>query len=48
VLCVKSAMQIISDQQDRLDPEKNINMNANVPCDLDFSPVDYSVYRRKD
>jgi hypothetical protein len=48
VLCVKSAMQIVSDQQDRLGPKKNINMNANAPCDLNFSPVGYSEYRRKD
>ena len=29
-LCVKSSLQIIQDQQDRVDPKKNVNMNANV------------------
>lgn len=46
-LCVKSAIQIIEGQQDRIEPKKNINFNANVHCDLDFSPVDYSKFRRK-
>ena len=46
-LCVKSAMQIIEGQQDRIEPKKNINLNANAHCNLDFSPVDLSQYRRK-
>ena len=45
-LCVKSAMQIIEGQQDRIEPKKNINLNANAHCNLDFSPVDLSQYRR--
>ncbi len=44
-LCVKSAMQIIEGQQDRIEPKKNINLNANAHCNLDFSPVDLSQYR---
>ena len=45
-LCVKMAMQIIEGQQDRIEPKKNINLNANAHCNLDFSPVDLSQYRR--
>ncbi|HHT9138592.1 MAG TPA: hypothetical protein ACFYEK_15280 [Candidatus Wunengus sp. YC60] len=40
-LCVKSAIQIIEGQQDRIEPKKNINFNAN----LDIPLVDYSKYR---
>ena len=47
VLCVKSAMQIIEGQQDRIEPKKNIKMNANLHCDLD-SNIDFSRFRRKD
>ena len=46
-LCVKSAMQIIEGQQDRIEPKKNINMNANLHCDLDTT-IDFSRFRRKD
>lgn len=40
-LCVKSAIQIIEGQQDRIEPKKNINFNAN----LDIPLIDYSKYR---
>lgn len=46
-LCIKAAMQIIEGQQDRIEPKKNLNFNANIHRDLDGSPVDYSIYRRK-
>ena len=46
-LCVKMAMQIIEGQQDRIEPKKNINLNANAHCNLYFSPVDLSQYRLK-
>lgn len=44
-LCVKAAMQIIEGQQDRIEPKRNINLNANVYHDLDICPVDYEKYR---
>ncbi len=47
VLCVKSAMQIIEGQQDRIEPKRNINMNTNLNCDFDSS-IDFSRFRRKD
>ena len=47
-LCVKSAMQIIEGQQDRIEPKKNLNYNANVHCDLDGTWLGYEKYRRKD
>ncbi len=47
-LCVKSAMQIIEGQQDRIEPKKNLNLNANVHCDLDGTWSGYEKYRRKD
>ena len=47
-LCVKSAMQIIEGQQDRIEPKKNLNLNANVHCDLDGTWLGYEKYRRKD
>ena len=46
-LCVKSAKQIIEGQEDRIEPKKNINLNANAHCNLYFSPVDLSQYRLK-
>ena len=42
-LCVKSSLQIIQDQQDRVDPKKNINMNANVDVSTD-GLIDFSMY----
>ena len=47
-LCVKSAIQIIEGQQDRIEPKKNLNLNANVHCDLDSPWLGYEKYRRKD
>ena len=47
-LCVKSAIQIIEGQQDRIEPKKNLNLNANVHCDLDGTWLGYEKYRRKD
>ena len=47
-LCVKSAMQIIEGQQDRIEPKKNLNLNANVNAKLDGNLLDYSQFRRKD
>ncbi len=47
-LCVKSAMQIIEGQQDRIEPKKNLNFNANVNANLDETLLDYSKFRRKD
>ena len=47
-LCVKSAIQIIEGQQDRIEPKKNLNYNANVHCDLDGTWLGYEKYRRKD
>ena len=47
-LCVKSAMQIIEGQQDRIEPKKNLNFNANVNANLDGTLLDYSQFRRKD
>ena len=47
-LCVKSAIQIIEGQQDRIEPKKNLNFNANVHCDLDDTVLDYSRFRRKE
>ncbi len=29
-LCIKSAMQIIEAQQDRIEPKRNLNFNANI------------------
>ena len=43
-LCVKSAMQIIEGQQDRIEPNKNLNFNANINGNL----LDYSRFRRKE
>ena len=42
-LCVKSSLQIIQDQQDRVDPKKNINMNANVDVSTE-GLIDFSMY----
>jgi hypothetical protein len=47
-LCVKLAMQIIEGQQDRIEPKKNLNFNANVNANLDGTLLDYSQFRRKD
>ena len=47
-LCVKSAMQIIEGQQDRIEPKKNLNLNANVNANFDGTWLDYEKYRRKD
>ena len=47
-LCVKSAIQIIEGQQDRIEPKKNLNLNANVHCDLEDTWLGYEKYRRKD
>ena len=47
-LCVKSAMQIIEGQQDRIEPKKNLNFNANVNANLDGTLLDYSEFRRQD
>ena len=47
-LCVKPAIQIIEGQQDRIEPKKNLNLNANVNTDLDGTLMDYSKYRRKE
>ena len=44
-LCVKSAMQIIEGQQDRIEPKKNLNLNANVNANLDDTVIDYSRFR---
>ena len=41
-LCVKVSIQIIEGQQDRIEPKKNLNLNANVHCDLDDTVIDYS------
>ena len=43
-LCVKSSLQIIQDQQDRVDPKKNINMNVNVDVAVD-GLIDLEMYR---
>ena len=43
-LCVKSSLQIIQDQQDRVDPKKNINMNANVDVAVG-GLIDLEMYR---
>ena len=48
ILCVKSSMQIIEGQQDRIEPKKNLNFNANVNANLDGTLLDYSEFRRKD
>lgn len=47
-LCVKAAMQIIEGQQNRLDPKKNLNFNANVNANLHDTVIDFSRFRRKD
>ncbi|MBM2834920.1 MAG: hypothetical protein HW406_2081 [Candidatus Brocadiaceae bacterium] len=47
-LCVKSAIQIIEGQQDRIEPKKNLNLNAKVNCNLDGAVMDYSKFRRKE
>ncbi len=47
-LCVKTPIQIIEGQQDRIEPKKNLNLNANVHCDLDDTVLDYSRFRRKE
>jgi len=47
-LCVKSAIQIIEGQQDRIEPKKNLNFNANVNASLDGNLLDYSRFRRKE
>src|SRR3989304_8476744 len=47
-LCVKSAMQIIEGQQDRIEPKKNLNLNANVNANFEGRWLDYEKYRRKD
>ncbi len=44
-LCIKAAMQIIEGQQDRIEPKKNLNLNANL--DVAISPVDLSAFRRR-
>ncbi len=44
-LCVKAAMQIIEGQQDRIEPKKNLNLNANL--DVAVTPADLSAYRRR-
>ncbi|UJS17869.1 MAG: hypothetical protein L3J17_02125 [Candidatus Jettenia sp.] len=45
--CIKLAMRIIEGQQDRIDPKKNINLNANVDVDFD-QIVDLSRFRMRD
>ena len=47
-LCVKASIQIIEGQQNRIEPKKNLNLNANVHCDLDDTVLDYSRFRRKE
>ena len=47
-LCVKSAIQIIEGQQDRIEPKKNLNLNANVNANFDGTWLGYEKYRRKD
>ena len=47
-LCVKSAMQIIEGQQDRIEPKKNLNLNANVNANFEGTWLNYEKYRRKD
>ena len=47
-LCVKSAMQIIEGQQDRIEPKKNLNFNANVNANLDGTLLDYSQFMERD
>ena len=42
------SIQIIEGQQDRIEPKKNLNLNANVHCDLDSPWLGYEKYRRKD
>lgn len=42
---MKAAMQIIEGQQDRIEPKKNINMNATLHGYLDADPVDLEKYR---
>ena len=43
-LCIKSLIQLIKDQQDRVDPKKNVNLNINLNVDTsDF--IDLSAYR---
>ena len=44
-LCVKSAMQIIEGQQDRIEPKKNLNLNANVNANFEGTWLDYEKYR---
>ncbi|OQZ02896.1 MAG: hypothetical protein B6D34_08545 [Candidatus Brocadia sp. UTAMX1] len=34
-LCVKAAMQILEGPQDRIEPKKNLNLNANVNSYVD-------------
>ena len=43
-LCIKAAIQIIEGQQDRIEPKKNLNMNANINCAV-TTPVDLSQFR---
>ena len=42
------SIQIIEGQQDRIEPKKNLNLNANVNCNLDGAVMDYSKFRRKE
>lgn len=46
-LCVKAAMRIIEGQQDRIEPKKNIIMNATLHSYLDADPVDLEQYRTR-
>jgi len=45
-LCVKSAIQIIEGQQDRIEPKKNSNFNAIVNANLDGYFLNYSQKKR--
>ncbi|BBO17540.1 conserved hypothetical protein [Candidatus Brocadia pituitae] len=44
-LCVKAAMRIIEGQQDRIEPKKNLNFNANIYGYVDADPIDLEQYR---
>jgi len=44
--CVKGALQLIEGQQDRIEPKKNVNLNANLNCDF-ASSVDFNNFRNR-
>lgn len=45
-MCIRSALALIADQQDRVDPKKNLNINANVSANISTG-FDFSTYKRK-